>query len=121
MNITSTLVLVSVAAALQSCANLLLRGGLLRHGEFSLTAGHVFALSKEPIFVLGVLLYGISALFWFRAISIADLTTAYPILVGLSFLLVGLGAVIFFHESVSLIKLVGMITILVGIAVMARA
>ena len=121
MNITLVLSLVTVAAALQSVANLLLRGGILRHGEFSLTFNHVVALSKEPIFVLGVLFYGISALFWFRVISIADLTTAYPILVGLSFLMVGAGAVAFFDENVSLMKLVGMITILVGITVMARA
>ena len=121
MNISLVLSLVVVAAALQSLANLLLRGGILRHGEFSLTVSHLVSLSREPLFVAGFVLYGVSALFWFRVISIADLTLAYPILVGLSFVMIAVGAVIFFNESVSMMKFAGMITILVGIAVMARA
>ena len=57
--------LVGVAALLTATANLLLRGGVLTFGEFSLSPGkmkHQFlTLGTQPMFVAGVLLYGLAA------------------------------------------------------------
>jgi len=58
----------------------------------------LFGLGKQPLFLSGVFLYGLSALIWFSVISSEQLSTAYPILVSMTFILVTAGSVVFFHE-----------------------
>lgn len=119
------LLLVAVAAILTAVANLLLRGGVLGHGGLSLAPGKIgadlLALLTQPMFVSGVFFYGLAALVWFSVLAIENLSTSYPVLVGLTFVLVGSGAAFFFSESFSIQKLVGMAIILFGIAVVARS
>lgn len=121
----SGLLLVGLTAVLQSAANLLLRGGVLRAGGLSFSSPRVtdqaVALASEPMFVIGVFLYGAAAVVWFSVLSVEDLSRSYPMLVGLSFIIVGAGAALFFSEQISWQKLAGMSTILVGILLVARA
>ena len=119
------LFLVGAAALLTAVANLLLRGGVLQFGEFSLSLdrmkGQLIALGTQPMFVSGVVFYGLAALVWFSVVSIEELSISYPILVGLTFMLVALGATTFFNETLSWQKFIGMAMILSGIIVIARA
>ena len=116
---------VGLTAILAAVANLLLRGGVLRAGGLSLSpeafADQAIALSKEPIFVLGVFLYGAAAVVWFHVISFEELSVSYPMLIGMTFILVGLGSVTLFGEQMSWLKFAGMVTILGGIFMAARA
>ena len=119
------IILVFVSAMLTVIANLLIRGGVLRTGEFSLSFDvlleELIELGKEPIFVLGIIFYGSAAIVWFSVLSIEELSTSYPILVGLTFVFVSLGAAVFFQEHFSIQKFIGMAAILGGIALVARA
>lgn len=119
------LLLVGLTALVQSAANLLLRGGILRYGEFSLSldrmGNQLVSLGTQPMFVSGVILYGLAALIWFSVLAAHELSVSYPMLVGLSFILVASGGFTFFAESVSWEKIGGMALILSGIAVMARS
>ena len=119
------LLLVGCSALLTAMANLLLRGGILQFGEFSLTLGRMkdqlVALCMQPMFIAGVFFYGLAALVWFSVVAIEELSLSYPMLVGLTFILVALGAMLFFHENLSWQRLIGMATILAGIVVVARA
>lgn len=119
------LYLVVLSALLTAAANLLLRGGVLRFGEFSMAPNRIrhdiVHLCMEPLFVSGVALYGLAAIVWFGVISIEDLSTSYPILVGLVFVLVAIGAVLFFREAFSFQKVLGMVLILGGVTIIARA
>ena len=119
------LLLVGVSAVLTAVANLLLRGGVLGYGTFSLAPGKIvgglLGLLSQPLFVAGVIFYGLAAVVWFAALSIEDLSTGYPVLVGLTFTLVAVGALVFFDESFSLQKVLGMLVILGGIVAVARA
>ena len=119
------MILIGVAAVLTAVANLLLRGGVLRFGEFSLALDRLkdglFGLAAQPLFVFGVIFYALAALVWFSALSVEDLSASYPALVGLTFILVAFGAVVIFHESFSWPKLLGTGMILFGIVVIARA
>ena len=119
------LLLVGLSALLTALANLLLRGGVLRFGEFSLSLGslrrQLLALGTEPLFVSGVILYGLAALVWFSVVSFEDLSGSYPVLVGLTFVLVAAGAVVFFQEQMPLQKVAGMLTILAGVVLVAKA
>ena len=121
---TRGLLLVAFSAFLTALANLLLRGGLLRFGEFSLAAdnlrGQLLALGSQPMFVAGLVFYGLAALVWFSVVSIERLSISYPVLVGFTFILVTSGAMVFFHEALSWQKLSGIAIILTGIIVVAR-
>ena len=123
MNLQGFLLLL-LTAFLTAVANLLLRGGILKYGKFSLSLDSAkeqfVALGMQPMFLSGVLLYGLAAIVWFSVLSIEDISTSYPVLVGITFILVVIGAVWFFDEGISWQKVVGMILILGGIVTIAR-
>ena len=117
--------LLLVTALLTAAANLLLRGGILQYGQFSLSVDkfkdQFMALGIQPMFLSGVILYGLAAVVWFSVLSIEDLSSSYPMLVGITFVLVAVGAVWFFGEDFSSQKLIGMVMILAGIGAIAQA
>ena len=119
------LLLVGVSAVLSTAWNLMLRSALTRTGGFGLSQEGLVSdlprVARQPLFVVGVIMYAGTALAWFRVTSTEDLTTGYPMLVGLTFVLVSLGAVIVFREPVSWRKGLGMGVILAGIAMTASA
>lgn len=116
--------LVALAALTTVAGNLLMRAGVLRSGGLKLSTAtllpQMFGLARQPMFMAGVILYGVSAIIWFSVISTEELSTAYPILVSMTFILVTAGSVAFFSESVSLVKAVGIMIILAGIWIVAR-
>lgn len=117
-------VLIVISALLTVAANLTMRYGLLKVGGFTLSGGAwemALRLALQPVFVLGIICYGIASLVWFKVLSIAEISTSYPILVGMTFVLVTAGAVPLFHESFNMIKATGILVILAGIIIIARA
>ncbi len=117
-------ILVVISALLTVMANLMLRAGVVKAGGFSLStetlAREVASLLRQPLFDMGMFLYGLASLVWFRVISTEELSRSYPLLVSLTFLLVTLGAVLLFRESLSIRKLIGLGVILAGILLVAR-
>ena len=114
------LVLVVITAGLTMAANLMLRGGIDSAGGFApqTAFGIVLAFIKlleQPLFAFGFLLYFVASLVWLRVIASEPLSVAYPVLVSLTFTLVTGGAMLFFHELLSLRKFAGLILILGGI------
>ena len=109
------------SACLTVLANLLLRAGVLRGGGFGFTPEQVTRVALQPMFLAGVLFYGLAALVWFRVISQQPLTTAYPLLVSLTFVMVTIGAATFFGERISAIKIAGMLVILSGVVLVSRS
>lgn len=122
---TQVFMFVLAAALLSVCANLTMRHGLVQAGGLSIQGdgvlGLVLRLAKQWTFVLGLAAYVIAALVWFRVLSIAEVSTSYPILVGLTFAMVSVGAVLWFRESINFLKIVGIAVILAGIVLVARA
>jgi multidrug transporter EmrE-like cation transporter len=119
------MLLVGLSALLTFTSNLMLRSGVMRAGGFRLSLGRLVSdlsnLARQPLFVAGLALYGAAALVWFRVISTENLNSSYPVLVGLTFLLVTLGATVFFHEPISWQKVLGLGLILIGILLVSRA
>jgi multidrug transporter EmrE-like cation transporter len=118
----SGLLLLAVSAVLTTIANLALRGGLDRGGGFR-PDGPIGAIAEfakllgEPLFAGGFVLYFVAALIWFRVMAYEPLSTAYPVMVGLIFVMVSVGAFFFFSEQVSIRKIIGLAVILAGIAI----
>lgn len=121
----SVFALIALSAITTAVANLLLRAGVLKAGGLSLSLDRFWssalALGAQPLFVLGFICYGIAAVLWFSVLSRADLSVSYPVLVGLTFVLVVSGSLVVFHESLPWDKVVGMVLILAGVALVARA
>jgi multidrug transporter EmrE-like cation transporter len=116
--------LVLTSVGLTVVANLLLRAGLDRAGGFPVRLADIPAgllrLGAEPFFDLGMGLYVAAMLVWFRVLATQPLTTAYPIVMSLNFVLVTLAAVLLFRESLSAMKVIGLVVILAGIFVLSR-
>jgi multidrug transporter EmrE-like cation transporter len=118
------LLLVSLSAVLTFAANMLLRAGIDRAGWSPGGAGDVLQglirLAKDPVFDVGALLYMPASIVWFRVIATEPLSTAYPLLMSLTFIMVTVGAVLFFRETVTAMKLLGLVIILAGIVLVSR-
>jgi len=113
-----------LCAILTMASNLMIRFGIDRAGGFPSQMSEVPAallrLAQQPIFDMGFILYGITALIWFRVVASEPLTSAYPLLVSLTFMLVTLGAVVLFHETLTWQKIFGLAIILFGIFLIGR-
>ena len=119
------LLLVVLVAVLQVSGNLLLRAGVIGAGGMSLGLATLFTdlrrLFLNPVFDLGVLLYAAASLVWFGVVSSETLSSSYPILVSLSFLFVTAGATVFFHETLTVQKIIGIGILFVGILLVSTA
>lgn len=117
--------LVMASAGLTVLANLLLRTGVHRAGGFgeNLPTIHLsaFNLVKQPLFDLGLIMYALASVVWFRVLSSEPLSVAYPVLVSTTFMLVTLGAVFLFRETLNYYKIIGLIVIFAGIFIISRS
>ncbi|MCA9912631.1 MAG: hypothetical protein KC496_04765 [Anaerolineae bacterium] len=117
----SGLVMVFIAACMMSAASLMLRGSIDHIGGFALNVGtihkDIFALLLQPLFILGVVLYGGGTLLWMRVIASEPLSVGYPILLSIAFIAITLGAAFFFGEKMSLTKFLGMVLIISGVII----
>jgi len=112
--------LLLLTAFCMAVANFLMKKGIMVAGGFAPSLGGVMKLAAQPAFVAGFLLSGIAALMWFQILSTQKLSTAYPLFVSLTYLLITLGAFYFLHEQISFQKLAGLVAIVAGITAVAR-
>jgi multidrug transporter EmrE-like cation transporter len=118
------LAFIATSAVLTVSANLLLRQGLIKSGGLALRQGAWLsgwlATLMQPAFLAGIVCYGLAAMVWFYALSITEVSSGYPVLVGLTFFMVTLGGLWLFDESLNPLKIAGIVTVLVGVAMVAR-
>lgn len=83
--------------------------------------GHLLekAVAAWPL-VIGLILYGVSTLFWIYALRTVELSFAYPLL-SLGYVLVFIASYFLFHETIGLLRLSGLVLILSGIILVARS
>lgn len=116
--------LVCLTAVLTMVSNLMLRAGIRQAGGFRLSGSHfvsnMLRLAREPLFDAGVVFYALAAIVWFRVVSSENLSSSYPVLVGLTFVLITAGAIMLFHEPYSVQKTIGLVLILSGIVLIFR-
>jgi len=108
-------ILVICCAASAAVSSLLMRLGVDRAGGFVFSGKAVISLFVQPVFIVGVFLYGLAGICWFRVIATEPLSMAYPMLVSLAFAIVSLGAAFFFEEPMGGFKMFGMGLIVAGI------
>jgi multidrug transporter EmrE-like cation transporter len=122
---TGGLLLTGLAALLTAAGNLAMRAGVVETGGLSMEPSAILReigqLARQPTFDVGVALYGLASLVWFRIVSTESLSSSYPVLVSITFLMVTAGAGFFFREPLQVQKLVGIGVVLAGIILIATA
>lgn len=89
-------------------------------GKGWINAQMVFTLLSRPLVWGGLFLYGVGAVFWLYILSKIDLSFAYPVAVGSSYLLVFVLSWIFINERTSPLRIVGALITLVGLYLISR-
>ena len=105
-------------------ANILLKTGVKSFGWISCQKAKIFEkltrAAINPFIIFGLGLYGLSFVIWLRVLTFNDLSRAYPIFATIVFMLTTIGSVVFLKETVSLLRLLGIIIMLLGIYIAAR-
>lgn len=119
-----TFSLVMAGVLLNAAAQLLLKAGTTRVGEFAFTMDNVvpvgWRLATSPYIAGGLACYVVSVVVWILALSRVPVSIAYPML-SVGYIVNALAAWYLFGESLSMQKLVGIAFIVIGVFLVARS
>jgi drug/metabolite transporter (DMT)-like permease len=119
-----TFSLVMAGVLLNAAAQLLLKAGTTRVGEFAFTLDNVgpvgWRLATSPYIAGGVACYVVSLVVWILALSRVPVSIAYPML-SVGYVVNALAAWYLFGESLTAQKLLGIGFIMLGVYLVARS
>jgi multidrug transporter EmrE-like cation transporter len=119
-----TFSLVLVAVLINAAAQLLLKAGTNRIGEFAFALDNLVPVSAKvatsPHILGGIACYVVSVVIWILALSRVPVSVAYPML-SIGYIVNAVAAWALFGESVTAQKLVGIAFIIVGVWLVARS
>jgi multidrug transporter EmrE-like cation transporter len=113
-------VYISICAISAAVSSFILRVSIDRAGGFTFNLSSVSRLFVQPLFIVGVFLYAVAGLAWFRVIATEHLNIAYPVMISVTFILAFIGAAVLFEETVTIPKLLGLSLIIFGIFLVSR-
>src|SRR5690349_8874257 len=111
------ILLLSVVAG--AIGQLTLKAAVNQVGKLELSAPMLIKLGTNPIFILALGVYFVSAVLWLLGLMKADLSFAYPFL-SLTYIAVLLGGALLFHENITWLRLVGCAVIISGLLIIAH-
>ncbi|MGE0357890.1 MAG: SMR family transporter [Burkholderiales bacterium] len=116
--------LVITGVLLNAAAQLLLKAGTNRIGEFAFTMENLvpvgLKVAASPFVLGGVACYAVSLVVWILALSRVPVSVAYPML-SIGYVVNAVAAWMLFGESLAAQKLVGIGFIVVGVWLVARS
>ncbi len=123
MNI-STFGFLFTGILLNAAAQLFLKAGTNAVGVIHLTADNWFStglkLATQLPIIAGLTCYVISVLVWIIGLSRVDVTIAYPLL-SLGYIVNAIGAWYFLGEAVSAQRVLAIVVIIAGVALLAKS
>lgn len=87
----------------------------LKKGADKIKKGNLKSIYKNKPLIIGILIYGISTLFFIPALKGGELSVLYPF-VGLSYVWVCLYAKFMLKEDMSLLKWIGISIVILGVS-----
>ena len=121
---TMTLTCILLSTLLGVAGQMLLKHGMTRMGEQSLSVGGLagigLRMSTSPWVILGLMVYVSGTFFWLIALSRVELSFAYPF-ASLSYVLILASAWALLGETVSLFRLAGVVTICLGVLIVSQS
>ena len=119
-----TFSLLMTGVGLNAAAQLLLKAGTNRVGEFSFALDNIVPvgsrLAASPFILGGLACYVVSVVVWILALSRVPVSVAYPML-SVGYVVNAVAAWLLFGESLSMQKLVGIGFIVIGVFLVARS
>ena len=116
--------LVLTGVLLNAAAQLLLKAGTNRIGEFAFSLDNVVPIglkvATSPFVMGGLACYAVSVVVWIMALSRVPVSVAYPML-SIGYIVNAVAAWLLFGESLAAQKLVGIGFIVVGVWLVARS
>ncbi len=123
MNLNSFLLII-FGVLLNASAQIFLKNGTNKLGVISLqmdtVVSTVFKVAFQPYIVAGLMCYVISVVVWIGALSRVDVSIAYPML-SIGYIVNAVAAWYLFGESVTTTKVSGMMFIIIGTYLIAKA
>ncbi len=116
-------ILLILSSVLLNCsAQLLIRKGMLVAGEMSMgaMAQNIGALATNVWLWLAMLCYGVSILLWMSVLSKVEVSFAYPFL-SVGYVISAVVGFFFFGESISAVRIAGIIVICAGVVLISRS
>lgn len=89
--------------------------GEISFSSFSKIVSYFFSLIKFPIVILGLILFFLAPFLFATSLSRLQLSVAYPVQVGLNFIIVLILALLFLGESLTLNKILAIFLLLISI------
>ena len=109
---------------LNTAAQLFLKAGTLRVGEFAFSVENIvpigWKLATQPFIVAGVGCYVISLVVWILGLSRVPVSIAYPML-SIGYIVSAIAAWYLFGESLTAQKIVGIGFIVIGVYLVATS
>ncbi len=123
MNLTS-FALILTGVLLNAAAQLLLKAGVTRVGEFQFSLDNAvpvgIKLATQLPILGGLACYAISVVVWIMALSRVPVSVAYPML-SIGYIVNAFAAYWLFGESLNAQKLIGIGVIVIGVYLVARS
>jgi drug/metabolite transporter (DMT)-like permease len=104
-----------VAAAAQP----LFKSGAARLDEHLPLGALIRVLVTDYPLIIGLVMYGFGSILMILALRHGELSVLYPV-ISLSYVWVAILSVLIFHESMNPIKVAGIATIILGVAILGR-
>lgn len=119
-----TYVLAVISILLLATGQALLKWGLAQAGGVSFSGGAIWAGFKtiltSPIILSGFAFYGASSLIWLDVLSKLELSKAFP-MVALTYVITLFVGGVFFNETITFGRVLGVLVIIGGVALVARS
>ncbi|MEK0313662.1 hypothetical protein [Cohnella sp. 56] len=90
---------------------------LMKYGSNGLAG---ISLFLNPYVIAGLFVYGLSSILWILSLPKVQLSLAYP-MVSLGYVLVFVLSYFIFHDTISLMRMVGLGVIVVGVLIIAKS
>ena len=119
-----TFSLLMLGVLLNAAAQLLLKAGTNRVGEFAFSLDNLVPIGARlvanPPILAGLACYVVSVVVWILALSRVPVSVAYPML-SVGYIVNAFAAYLLFGESITVQKLVGIGFIVIGVFLVARS
>jgi drug/metabolite transporter (DMT)-like permease len=120
-----SLALIFLSVLIGVFGQLSLKTGMTHVGRIDAAALHqplqlLWKIFTTPIILAGVAMYVVGTLIWLVVLSRLDLSFAYP-LVATTYVFTPLLANLLLHEQIPGLRWVGIVVILIGVVIVARA
>ena len=114
-----SILLVMFCTVLGAAAQVFIKLGVSTLPHVQGVMPNVLAMASNPRLVFGYSLYGMSAVLLVLALRHGELSLLYPV-IALTYVWVAILSVMVFHENMSPVRIAGIATIVVGVAVLGR-